>query len=156
MGCEDFSICNLMWETKSEKNMPGLNGLGGLFHLCEGSCLCATSPTGKTNRVLYCYGEVWFFIFLFFISDFDFYSDFVFAPHHPLERLTGSSTAMERFDFLIFDFWFRFWFLIFDFDFVFAPHHPLERLIGSSTAMGRCHLHHSKLVSTSIVHNIWC
>lgn len=38
--------------------MPGLNGLGGLFHLCEGSCLCATSPTGKTNRVLYCYGEV--------------------------------------------------------------------------------------------------
>ena len=39
--------------------MPGLPaGLSGLFHLCEGSCLCATSPNGKTNRVLYCYGEV--------------------------------------------------------------------------------------------------
>ena len=41
--------------------MPGLPaGLSGLFHLCEGSCLCATSPNGKTNRVLYCYGEVLF------------------------------------------------------------------------------------------------
>ena len=46
---------------KWKLNMPGLPaGLSGLFHLCEGSCLCATSPNGKTNRVLYCYGEVLF------------------------------------------------------------------------------------------------
>ena len=49
--------------SKKVMKMPGLNGMSGLFHLCEGSCLCATSPTGNTNRVLYCYGEVTFFFF---------------------------------------------------------------------------------------------
>ena len=57
-------------EAKKVMKMPGLNGMSGLFHLCEGSCLCATSPTGNTNRVLYCYGEVLFncLIFLSTIS----------------------------------------------------------------------------------------
>jgi len=30
----------------------------GLFHLCKGSCLCASSPDGRRDKVLYCYGEV--------------------------------------------------------------------------------------------------
>ena len=61
-NCERVRVWRRRWKSESSKRkMPGLPaGLSGLFHLCEGSCLCATSPNGKTNRVLYCYGEVLF------------------------------------------------------------------------------------------------
>ena len=80
--------------------MPGLPaGLSGLFHLCEGSCLCATSPNGKTNRVLYCYGEVLFnyFILLSTIiiyNQFYCYGEVVFNCFILLSTLT--STAVDR------------------------------------------------------------
>ena len=37
--------------------------MSGLFHVCQGTCLCATNPGdnyGRTGhgKVLYCYGEV--------------------------------------------------------------------------------------------------
>ena len=115
-------------------------------------CLCTTSPTGNTKRVLYCYEQVWFLIF-----DSDFYF-FIFyflfwccttspigktnrvlycygeVPSKSASALSASvSTSVSAS----------------------ASTHPPERLTGSSSAMGRCHTHHSKLASTSIVHNIW-
>ena len=80
--------------------MPGLPaGLSGLFHLCEGSCLCATSPNGKTNRVLYCYGEVVFNCLILYSTSiiynhFYCYGEVLFNCLILLSTIT--STTMER------------------------------------------------------------
>ena len=75
--------------------MPGLPaGLSGLFHLCEGSCLCATSPNGKTNRVLYCYGEVVFNYFIL-LSKIIIYNHFYCYGEVLFNNLILSSTIIS-------------------------------------------------------------